>query len=449
VRTTRLAEQIADAVLYEGYVLYPYRASAPKNRSRWQVGLVAPRTFAEAAGSDPWFTQTECLAEIDRGASLTIRVRCLHVQERTIEQPVPGSAAEWRAVNHLLVGNRELIPWDEAVACEFRQEELPLDAVPRESPREWRWTWSLAATEAIDMVRDHTGAAVARMVRRRQPVCAAISVETQPCASACSDQRRGALKIRVRIKNVTPCVAHTLSQRDEAVRHSLVGTHAILAIDNGAFVSLLDPPAELAALAQSCVNTHAFPVLAGPPGSRDVMLSSPIILYDYPAVAPESAGDLCDGTEIDELLTLRVRTLTDAEKREARATDARAAEIVDRCEAASPEAIGKLHGAVRSLESFLNPEDEPSPEAGWVEIGGTRIRRGTQVRLQPVRPVDSMDICLQGRTATVNAVYRTLEDQPYVAVTLDEDPFGAEGVKYRRSLFFHPEELVPLDRGAE
>ena len=61
--STRAAVQIADAVLYEGYVLYPYRASAPKNRLRWQVGLVAPRSFAEAAGSDPWFTQTECLAE--------------------------------------------------------------------------------------------------------------------------------------------------------------------------------------------------------------------------------------------------------------------------------------------------------------------------------------------------------------------------------------------------
>ena len=437
MRTIRLAEQIADAVLYEGYVLYPYRASAPKNRARWQVGLVTPRTFAEAAGSDPWFTQTECLAETGRGASLALRVRCLHVQERTIQAPVPGSAVEWRGVDRLLVGNRELIPWDEAVACEFTQQELPLDAVPRES----RWTWNLAETEAIDVVRDNTGAAVARIVRRRQPVCAAISVETQPCGAA--------QKIRVRVENVTPCAAHTLAERDEAVRQSLVGTHAILAIDHGAFASLLDPPAALAALAQSCVNTHAFPVLAGRPGTRDVMPSSPIILYDYPAVAPESAGDLCDGTEIDELLTLRVRTLTDREKREARATDARAAAIVDRCEAASPEALGKLHGTVRSLESFLNPEDEPSPEAGWVDIGGARIRRGTRVRLQPVRPVDSMDICLQGRTATVSAVYRTLEDQPYVAVTLDEDPFGAEGVKYRRSLFFHPEELVTLERGAE
>ena len=66
-------------------------------------------------------------------------------------------------------------------------------------------------------------------------------------------------------------------------------------------------------------------MLAGPPGERDLLLSSPILLYDHPAIAPESPGDLHDGTEIDEILSLRTLTLTDAEKREARATDPRAA----------------------------------------------------------------------------------------------------------------------------
>jgi len=90
--STTLAEQIADAVLYEGYVLYPYRASAAKNRLRWQVGLVTPREYAEATGADPWFMQTECLVESERGATLTVRVRCLHVQERVIEKTLDAEA---------------------------------------------------------------------------------------------------------------------------------------------------------------------------------------------------------------------------------------------------------------------------------------------------------------------------------------------------------------------
>ena len=105
------------------------------------------------------------------------------------------------------------------------------------------------------------------------------------------------------------------------MRRSLVAVHTLLAMDNGSFISLLDPPASAQAAVAECVSDGTFPVLIGDEGSSDVMLSSPIILYDHPAVAPESAGDLCDATEIDEILALRVMTLTDDEKAEARGTD--------------------------------------------------------------------------------------------------------------------------------
>jgi hypothetical protein len=433
----RAAVEIADAVLYEGYVLYPYRASALKNRLRWQIGLVTPQVFAESTGSDPWFTQTECLAEAGPKAALTLRARCLQVQERTIERRLDDGEDQWHPVDRLVVHDQALVAWDEAVPSEFLRERLPLSDLDAERC----WTWTLEAAEIVDVVRDTTATPAARIVRRRRPVVALVRVATSRCGSL--------LKIRVRVENVTPCAATTLAGRDEAVRQSLAGTHVILAIDDGTFVSLLDPPPAASAFAAACVNTHTFPVLAGPTGSRQVMLSSPIVLYDYPAVAPESQGDLYDGTEIDELLTLRVRTLTDDEKREARATDARAAQIIDRCDAASPEALAQLHGTCRSFESFLNPPEEPQPEDASVTVGGRRIGRGSHVRLQPARVTDSLDICLTGRTGVVSAVYRTLEDQPYIAVTLDDDPFGAEGVKYRRSLFFHPDELVLVERGAE
>jgi hypothetical protein len=433
---TRLAEQIADAVMYEGYVLYPYRASAPKNRARWQIGLVAPRSFAEAVQSDPWFTQTECLAEVRAGAVLQVRVRCLHVQERQVSVPAGAGQEPWRTVDRIVVNGRSIAAWDEATTAEFASEPLPLAHAASESC----WTWTLGAAEAVEFVHDADKAVAARIVRRRLPVLAAVRLATEPCGPL--------LKIRIRVENLTRCGAVTLAQRDTALRASLAGTHAILAIEHGAFVSLMDPPAAVSDLARSCVNTNTFPVLVGSTGSREVMLSSPIILYDYPAVAPESRGDLCDGTEIDELLTLRVRTLTDEEKREARETDPRAARILDQCEGASPQDMAALHGAVRSFESFLNPDSEPAPEDASVNVGGIRIARGSRVRLQPARITDSLDICVAGRTGTVRAVYRTLEDKPYVAVTVNDDPFAAEGEKYRRALFFHPEELEPIDEGA-
>jgi hypothetical protein len=349
--------------------------------------------------------------------------------------PVGAGPEPWRTVDRAVVNGESIAAWDEAVTAEFLSEPLPLADRPSESC----WTWALDAAEAVEIVCDERNALAARILRRRRPILAAVRIATEPCGPL--------LKIRIRVENLTRSTVVTLAQRATALRESLAGTHAILAIEKGAFVSLLDPPAAFSGLAGSCVNTNTFPVLVGSADSRDVMLASPIILYDYPAVAPESRGDLCDGTEIDELLTLRVRTLTDDEKREARATDPRAARILDQCEGASPQDMAALHGAVRSFESFLNPDNEPAPEDASVDVAGIRIARGSRVRLQPARITDSLDICVAGRIGTVRAVYRTLEDRPYVAVTVNDDPFAAEGEKYRRALFFHPEELEPIDEG--
>jgi hypothetical protein len=81
------------------------------------------------------------------------------------------------------------------------------------------------------------------------------------------------------------------------------------------------------------------------------MLAAPIILYDYPQIAPESAGDLFDGTEIDEILQLRILTMTDAEKLEIRNGDDRTRQILERTEMLPPEHFQKLHGALRGMKS--------------------------------------------------------------------------------------------------
>lgn len=441
-----IAERIADAVLYEGYVLYPYRASAAKNRLRWQVGLVAPREYVEAAGADSWHMQTECLAEAGDDATLTVRVRCLHVQSRTIQKAADPDGLAWQPVDTMMVDDRQLVTWDEAVVSEFTAAPVPLREVALDRSHCWR----LEQAEDVERVLDRSGQVAARIVRRRLPVTSTVRIAVEPLG--------GLVKVRVRIENCTPSAARTLSLRDAAVRQSLAGAHTLLALEGGAFLSLLEPPATAAALAAGCVNEHTWPVLVGDGESRSVMLSSPVILYDYPSIAPESPGDFCDATEIDEMLMLRVQTLTDHEKREGRATDERAARIIDRAETASPAVMRGLHGAVRSYrdaaepprledwETFVNPPDAAPPEAASIQIGSLRIGNGSRVRLRPTHRADSMDICLDGRLATVTAVYHTLEDKPYVAVTLDDDPFAESGMRYRRALFFHPDEIVPLDQ---
>jgi hydrogenase maturation protease len=159
----------------------------------------------------------------------------------------------------------------------------------------------------------------------------------------------GLFRVRVSISNHTPFAAAGDTDREGALPRSLVSTHTLLGIREGELLSLTDPPPFARDAAAGCRNVGTWPVLVGQEGEHDLVLSSPIILYDYPQVAPESAGDLYDGTEIDEILALRILTLTDEEKREMRGADARAREILERTEALPREQWMKLHGALRGL----------------------------------------------------------------------------------------------------
>ncbi len=127
--------------------------------------------------------------------------------------------------------------------------------------------------------------------------------------------------------------------------------HSLIGVPGGKFLSMTDPPEWAAAEVAACQNTGTWPVLAGPADCTGLMLSAPVILYDHPEVAAESAGDLFDATEIDEILTLRTLTLTDDEKRQARATDCRAAELLNRLDDMPPEMLERMHGAIRYLRS--------------------------------------------------------------------------------------------------
>jgi hypothetical protein len=288
------AERIARAVLYEGYLLYPYRASSLKNRKRWTFGTVEP------GGS----VGTEVLVESVRPPRVAVRLRCLR---------------------------------------EGEEKEAPLEA----------------------------------------------RVE------ACGE---GLYKVGVRVE-----------ARDEP----LVSCHALLGVEDGAFVSMTDPRSAV------CRRNGFWPVLV----RSDLVLASPILLPDHPRIAPESPGDLFDGTEIDEILSLRIRTLGDGEKEEIRRGDARARRLLERTEALSADDLRALHGAKRDF-----------------------FRAGDRVRLRPRGRADILDLALDGKEATVVAVEEDLEGRRYVAVTVADDPgsdLGREGFPGHR-FFFRPEEVEPL-----
>jgi hypothetical protein len=337
------ARAVADAVLYEGYLLYPYRRSSGKNRVRWQFGVLAPRPWVEAAGAadpgvagsaDAWQQQTECLLAAGDTATVHVRLRCLQLQHRSVEARTPDGS--FRAVDALEAGGQRHLTFDEAVP---REIDIAVEVGElRRKPH--MTTVTVPGGEDVDGL---DGDQAGRVVRRRWPISATVRL-----SAAAVDAPSRLLRLRLVTENTTASVAAGVP-RSEALRTSLVATHCLLGVRGGAFLSLLDPPAWAAAAARECRNVHTFPVLAGDPDSRDVLLSSPILMYDHPQVSPESPGDLFDATEIDEILSLRTLTLTDEEKSEARATDARAAAILDRVDTLPQEVMQRLHGAVRSL----------------------------------------------------------------------------------------------------
>ncbi len=273
-----------------------------------------------------------------------------------------------------------------------------------------------------------------------------------------ADQDGDLLRLTFEVRNAAPPAA----DKDEAIATSLIGTHLLIEVTDGEFVSLLEPPDAAADAVARCEHHRCFPVLAGPPGANDLVLVSPIILYDHPEIAEQSKGALFDSTEIDEILTLRVMTMTDEEKAQARATDPLAARIIDRCDSMSPEAMLDLHGVLRNPHAGA-PDDQLIPEipegVDWwdpladnavrpdidaILVNGTRVTRGSRVRLRPSRRADAQDLFYADKIARVTSVHEDVDGDQHVGVVLEDDPAADLHDWYGRYLYFAPDEVEPL-----
>ncbi|MFG2226614.1 hypothetical protein [Streptomyces sp. NPDC048644] len=463
------ARQIADAVLLEGYVLYPYRASAAKNRMRWQFGVLVPPKWRGAA-SEHSRQRTECLLEPRGNPTLHAQVRFLHAQRRTVQRVRDDGT--YRTVASLELTDRVVQPWDEGVT---EQAGLAVD-VSRLTGEGVRLPFSLPAREDTEPLYDN-GLLVGRQVRRRERVAGELHLTATELDGPCR-----VLRLTATVRNTGDWTGEGngtgRTDRAAALPHSLVSAHLLLGLTSGAFLSMTDPPEWASGAVAACRNEHTWPVLAGADGDARTVLSSPIILEDHPQIAPESPGTLYDATEIDEILALRTAALTDQEKREARGTDDRAAAVIDLADSMPPEVLERLHGAVRALREVTGKQPPPppappraagatpapfeggTPGAPWwdpaadaavdpvrdrVVVDGTPVGAGSRVVLRPgLRRTDAQDLFLHGRAAVVEAVLHDVDGGVHLAVTVDGDPGADVRRDQGRFLYFQPDELAPL-----
>lgn len=427
---------VADAVLYEGYLLYPYRANSRKNQSRWQFGVLGPADAERTGLGEDSSLSAQLLVRGHGRPTVSVMVRFLQLQRRTAERRRDDGSFE--PVDQLTAADQSWLSWDEAV--EHQITFGPFDITDLEAPR----TLPLVVQPGADTENVDGG----RIVRRRRELHGEFTVAAEADA--------GLVRLTMTVRNrAAPAL-----DKDDAIAVSLIGTHLIAEVVDGDFVSLLEPDESAVAAVSRCHRHRCFPVLAGPPGTHDTMLVSPIILYDYPEIAEQSQGDLFDSCEIDEILTLRVMTMTDEEKASARATDPRAAAIIDRCDSMSPEAMLDLHGVLRdphATDPGLIPQipdgidwwdpladNAVDPALDAVLINGVRVCRGSRVRLHPSRRADAQDIFFAGRTAQVASVHEDVEGERHIGVVLDDDPAADLHAWYGRYLYFAADEVEPL-----
>jgi hydrogenase maturation protease len=437
--STTLVDKVAEAVLYEGYILYPYRAASRKNRGRFTFGRVYPRVYSDGQhGAEPCVMQTQCLVRVaGEKPLLSGRIRFLHAMAREVCAAAGRSEPEQcPVVPELRIGNRIFQTWHEAVDREVRLPEMRLDAAGARMME-----FSFPSSRRVEPLQQEDGT-VAGFVRRRQHGLAGeIAVAAEPMDA-------GVAKITVRIINTTPMTEAELLENNEVLLGTLASAHTILQARGAEFLSLTDPPADCALATTACENIGTWPVLVGDEEKqeRDAMLSSPIILHDYPKIARESAGDLCDGLEIDEILNLRVMPMTDEEKSEMRNVDGYARRILERTESLREDDLMKMHGTMRGL-SFPGADFfEETTRLNHVETDGASLQAGDRVRINPRSRADAMDMMLAGKVGLIEAIEQDAEGRVHLAIVLEEDPGRGLGMMRQpgHRFFYGVDEVEPL-----
>lgn len=440
-----LVEKIANAVLYEGYILYPYRASSKKNqRERFTFGRIYPEAYSIAQeGREPWMMQTQCLIRDEsKDAVAHVEVRFLHPMAREIgvlpwpvDELAPNESS-FKIVPEFRIDGKIYQTWYEAAE---RQSVIPPFSLGEATPQ--THNFHFPETKTTESIRNEEGKIVAVIVRRQDAIDGRIEIVSEPLDEA-------AVKLTIRILNETKVAKSDLENQDKIVMGTMASAHTLIWAEGGECISLLDPPGAYMEAAAACKNIGTWPILVGDQAKHehDAMLSSPIILYDYPKIAAQSAGDLFDGTEIDEILTLRIMTMTDEEKAEMRNVDEQARRILERTEAMPKDHLLQMHGTMRDVrranEDFFNPKDQRKT----VLVNGVELKTGDRVRICPKRRADAFDMMLAGKIAIIEAIEEDVQNEIHLALVLEDDPGRELGLARQpgHRFFYRVDEIGPV-----
>ncbi len=377
-------ETLVESLLYEGYALYPYTPTATKNATPTPFGIVYPPGYAEHNQSTFDHVRVDCVLHVSEGAELNGTVRFLQTAGDRHE-------GEARLLEIPPTPLAELL--DGGVGQEF--------AFDGEQPIEGR----------IRLRADDAGEGLAR--------------------------------VRMCVHNSTKVEAGLEMKRGEALKASLISTHVVIETSTGRFASPLERKGAAGDAVAVCDSVNSFPVLAD---SQDrAILGAAIVLPDHPQLSPHSLGNLFDNTEIEEALILHVQALSDSERAEIEKQDPAVRDMISRADQTTNEELMSLHGLMTLTDPGPPPEPgHPNPGEAEMDVSRGTIRKGGKVILHPGdQSRDPMDGMLAGKTATVERIYRDMDDQIHVGVTVDGDASQELFRETGRYIFFKGDEVEP------
>ncbi len=397
-------EALVSSLLYEGYALYPYTPGV-KNATPTPFGIVYPSGYADAQPAAYPMLRLECVLEGSPGAEVSGTVRFLQAAgeghrglERRIEVGVGVKLADL---------TREARRYDFSFPREAGEGEVRGHA---------------------EMEAEMLGPELARI---KLTVCndTVIGEGVPGWDTPEADVPRG-----------------------EALQWSLLSVHPMVEVGDGAtFISPLERDGEAGAAVEACDVKNTFPVLVGK--DDKAVLGAAIVVPEHPELAPESLGNLFDNTEIEEALLLHVQVLSDDERESInQQNDPAVREMIERAEKTTGDEMMSLHGRL----TYTEPADEdgrttapPTPPPGMdevqgetrTEVKGSTVKRGDTIILRPGTEGDVYDKILDGRKATVERIYKGMDDRVYLGVTVDGDA-GQDLLRDTgRYLFFFADEV--------
>lgn len=345
-----LLERITKTVLYEGYSLYPYYRSSAKNSKPVPFGAVYPKQFVKYNPDVHSTTQTQCIIEGTDDTEVKITVRFLQLRNRQLlkidhNEYGPG---QFRSTDSLQEGDKTYHSGWEGVE---RELNLGTHTISTIVDNKLGKDIAFESEKANDIIYGEDGIVAGNVIITQSEINGNITVSAEPVG----DNKNG-YKIMVQISNTTSVDNPKKLSRNDSYKLSFLSTHTILKTGQGAFISQTDPEPDWEELINNCENINSWPILVEK--DHKTMLSSPIVLYDYPEIAPESMGDMFDGTEIEEALVLHMATMPEEEKQKIDKGDPKMKAMMERVESVTPEEIMSLHGGFKEVKSNENQQKE-------------------------------------------------------------------------------------------